>query len=65
MEIKISKHGFKYIVIQEMDEPDRTLFNEWLVGQTRPIVEEEGRNSMRCAYLDDYDRWKDKLPIID
>lgn len=46
-----------YIVVNELPEIQQELFNKWMVGQTRPLVESEGDNKFNCAFKWDYDRW--------
>ena len=65
VEIKTAYNGIRYVMVEDLPEPSRAKFNDWLVGQTRPIIEEEGNRSMQCAYEEDYFRWVHNLPIID
>ncbi|WP_421920423.1 hypothetical protein [Marinifilum sp.] len=52
------KKGKDYILIPEIPNEDQEPFQKWLWGKTRPIIEEEGINSMNCCYKLDYERWK-------
>jgi hypothetical protein len=46
-----------YVVIPELPQEHQQPFIEWLTGQTIPLIEGEGENSMKCAYKWDYDKW--------
>jgi len=52
------KKGKDYILISELPSEEQELFQKWLYGKTRPIIEEEGVNSMDCCYKLDYERWR-------
>lgn len=39
-------------------------FDEWLIGQTIPLVAED-RNPTDWAYYSDYLRYKRNLPVVD
>jgi hypothetical protein len=50
--------GENYIVIPELPKEEQEPFNKWLSGQTCPLVEAEGENKFKCAYIGDYRQWK-------
>lgn len=49
--------NINYIVISELPQEQQEPFNNWLFGQTRPLVEQEGENARNCAYKSDYNIW--------
>lgn len=56
---------FKYIRIGDLEEPERSQFAEWMVGQTQPLLDELGNNQDAC-YVWDYETWlefRDGKPI--
>lgn len=46
-----------YIIISELPPEQQSPFKKWLVGQTRPVVEEAGEDKYNCAYIWDYKNW--------
>lgn len=48
---------FSYIRTGELDEPERSLFEGWLLGQTRPLL---GTEPEDAAYSYDYIRWREQ-----
>lgn len=46
-----------YVVIPELPEEQQRPFSEWLIGQTLPVIDDEGENRYNCAYKWDYDKW--------
>ena len=46
-----------YVVIPELPKEQQKPLWKWLVGQTMPIVEEEGENARECCFKWDYDQW--------
>lgn len=49
--------GEDYIVISELPEEQQEALKKWLIGQTMPVVEQEGENAHNCCYRRDYDHF--------
>lgn len=43
---------------RDLPEIDRAIFEHWLSGQTRPLIEGEPWNEQDAYYEHDYERWK-------
>lgn len=46
-----------YIVISELPEEQQAPLRTWLVGQTMPVIQEEGKNAYDCCWRRDYEKW--------
>jgi hypothetical protein len=46
--------GVHYVVVSELPEDIQKPFEDWLKGQTRPMVEKEGDKMFDCAFHWDY-----------
>lgn len=46
-----------YIVISDLPIDQQRPFENWLKGQSMPMIESEGESRYKCAYKWDYDRW--------
>lgn len=49
-----------YVVIEDLPEDQRTPFEEWLLGQTTPVIPEEELlrgKVVWCAWAWDYNLW--------
>jgi hypothetical protein len=46
-----------YIVITELPIEQQKPLNDWLYGQSAPIIEKEGINKYNCCFKWDYDTW--------
>jgi hypothetical protein len=46
-----------YIVVADLPLEQQVPLNEWLKGQTREAIEEEGENKYNCCYYTDYSNW--------
>lgn len=49
---------FDYVRVSELPNFEAGVFERWLSGQTRPIV--EGIDPQDAAYAWDYERWCDE-----
>ncbi len=49
--------GKEYIVIDELPEEQQAPLRKWLIGQTVPVILQEGENAHDCCYLWDYNKW--------
>ncbi|RUT72942.1 hypothetical protein [Ancylomarina longa] len=52
------KKEVDYILISELPSEDQEPFQKWLSVRARPVIEEEGTNSMDYCWRLDYERWK-------
>ena len=46
-----------YIVISDLPIEQQEPFKKWLIGQTCPAIDTEGKNKYNCAYVWDYKYW--------
>lgn len=53
-------HGafLRYVRVSEIPEGERQEFMEFMVGQTRPVI--DGLDSQDAVYVCDYANWKSK-----
>lgn len=51
--------------INDLPEEERIPFEDWLRGQTRPLLDNTPWEEQDTYYPWDYDRWKAGLPVID
>ena len=56
---KHNGHNTAYIVIADLPAEQQAPLNQWLVGQTREAIEEEGENKYNCCFYHDYSNWYD------
>lgn len=54
---KYSNRYAAYIVIADLPVKQQAPLNEWLIGQTREAIEEEGENKYNCCFYRDYSNW--------
>ena len=52
-----------YVVVKELPMDLQYKFEEWLSGKRRPIIFNEGDNSLDCAYQFDYKEFLTHLEI--
>jgi hypothetical protein len=50
-----------YVVITEFSDEIQIEFEKWLEGKTRPMVEKEAENMMRCAFYSDWEKFNQIL----
>ncbi|OJU28183.1 MAG: hypothetical protein BGN92_10050 [Sphingobacteriales bacterium 41-5] len=48
-----------YIVIADLPVEQQVPLNQWLIGQTREAIKEEGENKYNCCFYHDYSNWYD------
>ncbi len=46
-----------YIVTTDLPPDDKKSLDNFMIGQTRPIVEKEGENKHECVFYCDYETW--------
>jgi hypothetical protein len=51
--------GLDYIVISELSPEEQTPLRAWLIGQTRPKIDQEPGHEFDCCFIQDYKTWKD------
>ena len=54
----MNDHVYKWPRLRDLPEPQRSLFADWLAGQTRPEVKGVPDADQEFYYSHDYDRWK-------
>lgn len=53
---KYSNRYAPYIVIADLPMEQQAPLNEWPIGQTREVIEEE-ENKYNCCFYHDYSHW--------
>lgn len=56
---KHNSYNAAYIVIADLPVEQQAPLNQWLIGQTREVIEEEGENKYNCCFYSDYSNWYD------
>ena len=62
---QVEKRSVRLPRLRDLPTVEQKPFDEWLVGQTRPMIEGVPMEEQDAYYEWDYKRWKEGRPIID